>query len=84
MRGKGVGPAQARSPLGHCPGLNSIGDVVKHQLDEIQREVDAAMREYISAGLGDAVFYMLSAGVSGPDAQRLRRPETQHLAAARA
>ena len=28
-------------------GIVSIGDVVKHQLDEIQREADA-MREYIS------------------------------------
>jgi len=31
---------------GQLCGLVSIGDVVKHQLDEIQREADA-MREYI-------------------------------------
>jgi hypothetical protein len=32
---------------GRLCGIVSIGDVVKHQLDEIQREADA-MREYIS------------------------------------
>lgn len=32
---------------GRLCGIISIGDVVKHQLDEIQREADA-MREYIS------------------------------------
>ena len=32
---------------GRLCGIVSIGDVVKHQLDEIQREAEA-MREYIS------------------------------------
>jgi CBS domain-containing protein len=32
---------------GRLCGIVSIGDVIKHQLDEIQHEVDA-MREYIS------------------------------------
>ena len=32
---------------GRLCGIISIGDVVKHRLDEIQREADA-MREYIS------------------------------------
>jgi CBS domain-containing protein len=32
---------------GRLCGIVSIGDLVKHRLDEIQREADA-MREYIS------------------------------------
>jgi len=32
---------------GQLCGIISIGDVVKHRLDEIQREADA-LREYIS------------------------------------
>ena len=33
---------------GHLTGIVSIGDVVKHHLDEIQSEADG-LREYISA-----------------------------------